>query len=422
MTLLTTNKFTNYAIFITAAVVTALAIAAMIKLGDLLFGIFVLVSSLAWWAPLVWTPILTVLAVYIIRKAVPEAAGTGSPHALIPTDNNFDNRFANKFVSVKIALGKVFLTPLAFLSGLSLGNEGPAVQVGAGLMHSFRNRIYGIPNITAQSLVMIGNGIGLAVCFGSIIGGFAYCLERMSQTFSRTSKSCILLSMVIGSLIFATVLASAEHSLIFPAVALTWSWYSVVAVLVLGIAIGTMWAHALIYTMVTTSKIGLFKSHRPLTFAAICGLAVAVIGIATDGSVLGLSQHATQASLDVSTDHSLWFVPAKFVASVLTAWSGVSAGMFIPMINMGAGIGASVAQILIPSGAPLLAALGMTTFLAVVSRAPLCSALLIVDLVNNYALMLPLLVIAMVATEIAKRVGPDLWQTQVNMFLSRLPK
>ena len=174
--------------------------------------------------------------------------------------------------------------------------------------------------------------------------------------------------------------------------------------------------------MVTTSRIGLFKSHRPLIFAGICGLAVAVIGIATDGSVLGLSQHATQASLDPDSNYSLWFVPAKFVASVLTAWSGVSAGMFIPMINMGAGIGASVAQILTPGAAPLLAALGMSTFLAVVSRAPLCSALLVVDLIGNYTLLVPLLAMSILATEIAKRVSPDLWQTQVNMFLSRLPK
>jgi H+/Cl- antiporter ClcA len=146
---------------------------------------------------------------------------------------------------------------------------------------------------------------------------------------------------------------------------------------------------------------------------------VAVIGIAVGGSVIGLSHSYTESLFDQSVASSYWFAPAKFLASVLTAWSGVSAGMFIPMINIGGGLGASIAQLISTAFTPTLVAIGMVTFLAAVSRAPICSLFVILDLTGNYQLFIPLLVVSLTASTLSKFLGPDLWQTQTDMMLSK---
>ena len=415
-----TDKLRSYFYFTLATIFAATSVVALVKLGDFLSGIFAAVNAIYWWAPLVWTPVLTVLVVYLIRSFIPDSAGTGSPHALIGTDPRLSRSLVDKFVSVKIALGKIIFTAMSFLSGLSLGNEGPAVQIGASIMHSFNEKIKWLAKVSAETLIMIGNGIGIAVCFGSVLGGFFYCVERMNDTFAKSSKTLTLLSMIVGSVIYAIFFTGGAHHFFTKAQELTSAAIlPTLLVIVLGLVIGSIWSRALIFTINGNTVIGKFKTHRPLLFAGICGLIVAVIGVLVGGSVIGLSHSYTQSMFDPGIDYSYWFVPAKFLASVMTAWSGVSAGMFIPMINIGGGIGATVAHAISTPLTPTLVLFGMVTFLAVVSRAPICSVFIIVDLTSNYQLLLPLLIVSMVSAWCAKFVGPDLWQTQTNMLLSK---
>lgn len=226
--------------------------------------------------------------------------------------------------------------------------------------------------------------------------------------------------MLVATAVYAVFLNSPAHRLLFEPQSLSLELLvPALAVIALGLVVSTAWSRALIYTIDSTTKIGKFKNKRPILFAGLCGLAVAAIGIAVGGSVIGLSHLYTQSLFDESVASSHWFAPAKFLASVLTAWSGVSAGMFIPMINIGGGLGASIAQLISTAFTPTLVAIGMVTFLAAVSRAPICSLFVILDLTGNYQLFIPLLVVSLTASTLSKLLGPDLWQTQTDMMLSK---
>lgn len=409
------QKLLSYSTVIITSIITSLSIVLLITIGDFFFEIFNSVKYQYWWAPLLWTPIVTVLVVYLLRKIVPDAGGTGSPHAIIGTDPRLDESLRSRFTSVKIAVGKIFFTAGSFLAGLSLGNEGPAVQIGASLMHSARRWT---KYVSASSLIMIGNGIGLAVCFGSALGGILYCAERMSGIFFQTNKVILGITITIAAIICLISFGIVPHfgQIVFDPM----SWkllLPTIGIILISSVVASMWSQALIYGTRSDTVISKIKTKNPLWFAFACAIIVAILGLLTYGSINGTSAVATH-NMFIS-NYSYWFLPTKFLASMFTAWSGVSAGMFVPMLNMGGGVGAMIADLFGNYSTSILVVFGMVAFLSAVSRAPLCSCFIVSDAVGNYNLILPMLIIAGVSLMLSSKMSPDLWNTQVEMLLTK---
>jgi H+/Cl- antiporter ClcA len=86
-----------------------------------------------------------------------------------------------------------------------------------------------------------------------------------------------------------------------------------------------------------------WRSAYPLRFAAGCGLAVAVIGLATAGchGRCRLPHHPRPAGRPGRAAGV--YTLLKFCATWISAWSGVPAGVFAPSLAIGAGIGHDVA-------------------------------------------------------------------------------
>jgi len=403
------------------AMLSALSVALMIKLGSELFLWFQYLQKNFWWALLIWTPLATMAIVFLLRKYAPGAAGTGSPQALIGTNSEMPESKRGMFLSCRIALAKIFLTPCAFLAGLSLGNEGPAVQVGASVMHLARSYTKNIGRVSVESLIMVGNGIGLAVCFGSALGGLFFCVERMSGTFFKNSKilmtAFIMLAAVIHLEIFGNVpyYGFIKYEPVTPALLIP-----ALCVLILSAILGHLWIEAMIFGVNHKSILGRFRAGRPLLVAGVCGSLVSILGLCTLQIITGTSETATRDFFDSQAVYAWWFVPAKFLACVLTSWSGVSAGMFIPMINIGGGIGALISKTLCLGYSANIAALGMVSFLAYVSRSPLASVMIIADITGSYQLLAPELLMAVVSCGAAMLFSQDLWNSQVDIMLSKL--
>jgi H+/Cl- antiporter ClcA len=417
------SKVLSYFAIVLAAIGTALSVSFLIGLGTVLFEVFAKVSAYSWWAPLIWTPTVTVCIVYLITRYVPGAAGTGSPHAIIGTDPRLHKNERSLFLSVKLAISKIFLTAGAFFAGLSLGNEGPAVQIGAALMHSIRKVTKHAKEITIESLIMLGNGIGLAVCFGSVLGGIFYCIERMNRTFFESNKFLVMLGVLSATVVCLYFFGTTPHyglisfdpitvELLFP----------VVLLLVLSLIASTVWIKALIYGVNGATRFGKIKSRYPLIVAGVCGFLVALIGVLSQGSITGASELYTHQLFDTNAEYLSWFAPAKLISSILTAWSGVSAGMFIPMLNIGGGIGAFVAKSLSMGYVSILVTLGMAVFLASVSRAPLTATIIVADVSGAWPLIVLILLVSVVASKLSSMVCPDLWDTQIDMMLNKIIK
>ncbi|MDH5538611.1 MAG: chloride channel protein, partial [Rhizobacter sp.] len=95
-------------------------------------------TALGSWIALVWTPALTVAVLWWTRRFAPGALGSGVPQVLRSLDEGLYPAQRTWLVSVRLSIQKVALVCGGLLAGLSIGREGPMVQVGAGVMHHAR--------------------------------------------------------------------------------------------------------------------------------------------------------------------------------------------------------------------------------------------------------------------------------------------
>ncbi|MEK5750015.1 chloride channel protein, partial [Acinetobacter nosocomialis] len=81
------------------------------------------------WAVLLWTPALTAAIVWATRRWFPGAAGSGIPQIKAALDPDLPSERRGLFASLRLTLAKIGLGAAGFAAGLSVGREGPSVQV-----------------------------------------------------------------------------------------------------------------------------------------------------------------------------------------------------------------------------------------------------------------------------------------------------
>jgi H+/Cl- antiporter ClcA len=111
----------------------------------------------------------------------------------------------------------------------------------------------------------------------------------------------------------------------------------------------------------------------------------------------------------------------KFMATWITAWSGVPGGLFAPALAIGAAIGNDLAQLTNYVNPPTLIALGMAGFLAAVTQAPLTAFIIVMEMISGHTLVLSLMASALVASGVSRLISPPLYEALAEMQLQRLP-
>jgi len=165
-----------------------------------------------------------------------------------------------------------------------------------------------------------------------------------------------------------------------------------------------------------------WRRERPVAFAAACGLAVAVIGVSTGGTVFGSGYEHTRSMLEGSEHTPAIYVLFKFIATWLTAWSGVPAGIFAPSLSIGAALGNDVALLTQYPHAAALMALGMAGFLAAATQAPLTAFIIVMEMVDGHAMVLSLMACSLIASGISRLLSRPLYATLAQVQLASLQR
>lgn len=130
---------------------------------------------------LLWTPLLTVALLWWTRRYVPGAMGSGIPQVVRALDDQLDAVQRSWLVSLHVSLHKIGLVSGGLLAGLSIGREGPTVQVGAGVMVNARRWLSPQSGIDAHDLMVAGAAAGIAAAFNTPLGGIVFALEQLSR-------------------------------------------------------------------------------------------------------------------------------------------------------------------------------------------------------------------------------------------------
>lgn len=104
---------------------------------------------------------------------------------------------------------------------------------------------------------------------------------------------------------------------------------------------------------------------------------------------------------------SLWFGPAKFVATLATSLSGIPGGIFSPSLAIGAGIGFDIAHLLHQPETGAIALIGMVAYLSGVLQAPITSFVIVAEMTASGRMVLPLMLTALIATSVARFLGKE---------------
>jgi H+/Cl- antiporter ClcA len=377
-----------------------------------------------WWAPLLWTPLCTVAIVAITRRWLAGIAGSGIPQVIAALEAEATGPQRAYFVSLRLSVAKIALTAWGLLGGLSLGREGPSVQIAAGVMHHARRWIPQSARVSDHALLIAGGAAGIAAAFNTPLGGVMFAIEELSRRPEQRSNGLVLAAIVLSGLMAVSVYGNATYFGVIRIDGFSYAlvWPGVAIALASGI-MGGIFSRLLVVSMTAESKGWMmqFRGTRPLLFALACGALIALLGVSSGGATFGSGYAHTRHLLEAGTESFDLFVPFKFLATWLTTWSGVPGGIFAPSLAIGGALGHGVSQLFGYANTPTLIALGMAGFLAAVTQAPLTSFIIVMEMVDGHALVLSLMTCAFVASGISKIISAPLYASLAMLQLKRLP-
>jgi CIC family chloride channel protein len=331
----------------------------------------------------------TVFAARWVRLYSKFASGSGIPQveAVLSGDLPPARRglILVKFVGGTLAIG----------AGLVLGREGPCVQMGADAafwIGRFLRRTW------ADSLVLMaaGAGAGLATAFNAPIAGAVFVLEELMRRFD--TRVTIATFAASASAIAVSRLFLGQGPIFHIAAPAYPAFGSLPLYLGLGIlagALGIAYNRLLLKTLAWADRL---RARNAMIFPTGIGALVGAIAWFRPDLVGGGDAITQSVLVGVVT---LSAVPAvfllRFALGPLSYAAQTPGGLFAPMLVLGAQSGwlyATVWQHCFPAidvDPKSFAVVGMAALLTAIVRAPLTGIILIIEMTNSFALLLPML-------------------------------
>jgi H+/Cl- antiporter ClcA len=412
------------AVVVAAAVAAGLVVVGFTWLAETASHAFSLLRARAWWAPLLAAPAVAAAVVWCTRRFAPGAAGSGIPQVMATLEKEVGEGERGLFVSLRLSVAKILLTAGGLLGGLSLGREGPSVQIAAGIMLQARRLMPAGAPVGVHGLLVAGGAAGIAAAFNTPLGGVMFAIEELARAPERRSSGLIIAAIVLAGLVAVSAHGNGAYFGVIhaPAPGLELLLPGLLLAVLAGIA-GGLFSRLLIASLSGQSPdaFSRLRLRRPVLFAAGCGLAVAAIGLATGGATFGSGYGSTRVMVEGQGAMPVAYALFKFLATWLTTWSGVPAGIFAPSLAIGAALGNDVALLLYSAQMPALIALGMVGFLAAATQAPLTAFIIVMEMVDGHAMVLSLMACALVSYAVARAISPPLYATLAGFQLARLP-
>lgn len=345
-----------------------------------------------------WFAVLTVVLAVVWRliRLVPDTGGSGIPQIDGEVMGRLDMSWPRVIVA-KFAEG----TLLAF-SGLSLGREGPSVQLGGmagkGVSRSLR-RERGEERI----LVTCGAAAGMSAAFHAPLAGVLFAIEEIHREFSAaliipvmgsTAVADFLVSRVLGvapvlSLEFVSTLPHLDYGL----------------VLALGLACGVlgelhnrgMFACQRLYDRLGP---GVTPQKLAVPFA-VAGLAAFLWPDLMCGGDAIVERLLSPTGISLAA--ALALLAGKYAFTTACFGSGAPGGTLFPLVVMGGLVGGAfsllcTAALGVPdSYFPNFVALGVAGLFSGVVRAPVTAVVLVFELTGSFNALLSLAAVSLIA-------------------------
>lgn len=293
---------------------------------------------------------------------------------------------------------------ICIAAGLSLGREGPSIQLGSCVAEGLSKKLCR-SRLEKKILMASGASAGLAAAFNAPMAGVIFALEEIFKYFSPI----ILLSTMSAAV--AADFVSKEFFGMKPVFdfeitgTIPLSHYG--ALILLGILLGGMGAFynwSLEKTKVLYSKLKFLNTQTKIIVPFVSAL---ILGLVFPVVLCG--GHRVLAELTVQNGICLILLifAVKFVFSMISFGSGAPGGIFFPLLILGACLGSVYALILIRfTGLDEglfnnFIILAMAGYFTAIVRAPITGVVLIMEMTGSFTHMLSLTVVSVTAYVVA---------------------
>ena len=415
------------AIVLGYAVAAGLCVVGFTMAADWAFDHFRSLYGRYPWAVLLWTPLLTVAIVYCTRRWFTGASGSGIPQVKAAIDPALPDERWSAFASLRLSAGKVLLGTAGFAAGLSIGREGPSVQVAAGVMQNARRWLSPGTTIDTRALLIAGGAAGIAAAFNAPLAGVVFAIEELAGRMEARASGVIITGIVLAGLVAVSAFGNLSYFGVIKVPQPGWDLLGPgLVVAVTSGAAGGLFSRVMIASLTNLpERLTHWRMRQPLRFAAVGGFIIAAAGLATGGVTFGSGSEAVKQMLVGHDELTPLYTLLKFIATWLTAWCGVPGGIFAPSLSIGAGIGDGIAQLSSTPLGPALIAMGMAGFLAAVTQAPLTAFIIVMEMIDGHSMVLSLMASAMIASLVSRMISRPLYETLAEHMvadISAVPK
>lgn len=364
------------------------------------------ISNLDFYQKLLIYPIITTLGGLVsgilIHKFALETKGSGIPFVKMVMAR-MGNITRARTIVVKFLAGVAGIG-----TGLSLGREGPSVQLGAGC-GAFVSKIFKLKGAMQEKLIASGAGSAIGATFNAPIAGTLFVFEELTNKINPNLLFTVFIATVTASGVARYIMGD-NPSFVIPKMAGVLGVECVLVCVVLGAVAGVL---GVAFAKIIYFNNELFDKLTNVPFwlkPAIAGFVVGLVGIFVP-YVLGSGNLAVDALL--VHKFSLFAVCVIFVLKFLVTpfcfGSGAAGGIFLPMLMLGAFLGYIVASLFNLFGFNvdpiIIAMIGMGAFLSAVARTPITAVVMVFEMTAGYKFILPIMLSAAIADLVAQKLN-----------------
>lgn len=288
---------------------------------------------------------------------------------------------------------------LTLSSGLSMGREGPSVQMGSyigDLVSKWGHILSG----ERKQLLAAGAGAGLAAAFAAPLAAATLVIESIERFDApKTAITTILAGVVAGAIASTIFPINPYHDIqaIVPdlSMGLHIKLYILFAVIVS--VFGKFYSLLMLYAK------RMFPAIRQPEYIKLLGLLIMAYVISlTITDLTGGGEQFLMQQAEGGSNNIYWIAGMMFLHMVFTVFSfssGLPGGSFIPTLVTGGLIGKLYALILMQHGiigmenVSYVMLIGMGAFLIAVVRTPITAIILITEITGHFEVFYPSIVV-----------------------------
>ncbi len=386
-------------------VLTALVITLYKKCASLVIGVsesgYGFLRENPYWIALAIVAFIGIaILLSVLYKAMPNLKGGGIPTSIGIIRGLLPFKW---FVNL---IGVFFLSLLSFLIGVPLGNEGPSVQMGTLLGRGSVSPLLKKHRVWSRYSMTGGSCAGFSVATGAPVSGIVFALEEAHQSFSPMIMIVASTSVMFAHIttevlsIFFNINTRLFHHLTLPDFRIRDIWMPVTV----GVVVGVLAVLVLRYYKLVSTFINKKLSFMAPKYKIFIVFVLTLIAGLVSFSFVSTGHHLIEELL-LSSPSFIMLTAILLIRTTLTFSAnscGITGGLFLPVMSLGATVSAIVGKGLVSFGADsgyytLIVVLGITACISGMMKTPFTAMVFAIEALSCSGYILPVIVVSCIS-------------------------